>query len=408
MKQLETDVVVAAGLSGLAASVAAAESGARVITLEKASNTGGAANMDMGVEFNSVRPAFRARERTRAYADGEYTWHVVQPEDGSEPGPRAATTMTKRMTEHAQELGVEFMLECPDTGLITNDEGAVVGVTARDKDGEEYEISCSSVIVATGGFGHNAQMIKDAMGFEWGKNLFSFAIPGMDGDGLNMCHAVGAGHTPVTMEMMYQIPDNMNHFYVEGAFRQPCYWCNRMGERFMPEDEIFNTTFVGNAINHLPGKVAYAIFDAKMLRHWKKDGPDIVSHVHPHDLYEGFDEQWERDLADGYEPICQADTLEELAEKEREFMQPLEKGPFYCCKQYIGAYGTLGGVLINHNMEVMTDDYQVIPGLYCVGTDACTIYGDSYNYCIPGNTMGFCLNSGRIAGENAAAKLFEY
>lgn len=408
MKQLETDVVVAAGLSGLAASVAAAESGARVITLEKASNTGGAANMDMGVEFNSVRPAFRARERTRAYADGEYTWHVVQPEDGSEPGPRAATTMTKRMTEHAQELGVEFMLECPDTGLITNDEGAVVGVTARDKDGEEYEISCSSVIVATGGFGHNAQMIKDTMGFEWGKNLFSFAIPGMDGDGLNMCHAVGAGHTPVTMEMMYQIPDNMNHFYVEGAFRQPCYWCNRMGERFMPEDEIFNTTFVGNAINHLPGKVAYAIFDAKMLRHWKKDGPDIVSHVHPHDLYEGFDEQWERDLADGYEPICQADTLEELAEKEREFMQPLEKGPFYCCKQYIGAYGTLGGVLINHNMEVMTDDYQVIPGLYCVGTDACTIYGDSYNYCIPGNTMGFCLNSGRIAGENAAAKLFEY
>ena len=49
MKQLETDVVVvAAGLSGLAASVAAAESGARVITLEKASNTGGAANMGMG------------------------------------------------------------------------------------------------------------------------------------------------------------------------------------------------------------------------------------------------------------------------------------------------------------------------------------------------------------------------
>ena len=181
MKQLETDVVVvAAGLSGLAASVAAAEGGARVITLEKASNTGGAANMgmgpaaagspvqkgsmievtpgelfrrhmfythyqvdarlvrdyyfksgdtiawlqDMGVVFNSVRPAFRARERTRGYSDGEYTWHVVQPEDGSEPGPRAATTMTKRMTERAQELGVEFMLECPATGLVKGEDGA--------------------------------------------------------------------------------------------------------------------------------------------------------------------------------------------------------------------------------------------------------------------------------------------
>lgn len=493
MKQLETDVVVvAAGLSGLAAAVAAAEAGARVIALEKAPITGGAANMgmgpaaagsplqkasmievtpgelfrrhmfythyqvdarlvrdyyfksgdtiawlqDMGVVFNSVRPVFRARERTRAYSDGEYTWHVVQPEDGSEPGPRAATTMTKRMTERAQDLGVEFMFECPGTGLIKGEDGAICGVTAKDKDGEEYQISCKSAIVATGGFGHNAKLIKEKLDFEWGKDLFSFAIPGMDGDGINMCHEVGGGHTPVTMELMYQIPDNMNHFYVEGAFRQPCYWCNRLGERFMPEDEIFNTTFVGNAINHLPSKVAYAIFDSRMLKHWKKDGPDIVSHVHPHDLYDGFEEQWNRDLEAGYPAICQADTLEELAEKagidvegllanvdeynemcdngwddifekEREFMKPLEKGPFYCCKQYCGAYGTLGGVLINHKMEVMTDDYEVIPGLYCVGTDACTIYGDSYNYCIPGNTMGFCLNSGRIAGENAAAALFE-
>ncbi len=497
-EQMEADVVVvAAGLSGLAASVAAAENGAKVITLEKASNTGGAANMgmgpcgagsrlqhesmievtpgelfrrhmfythyqvdprlvrayywksgdtinwleDMGVKFHSVRPAFRARERTRAYADGEYTWHVVQPEDGSEPGPRAATTMTKRMTERAQALGVEFMFETPGKELITNDEGAVVGVKAVDKDGEEVEISSKAVIVATGGFGANAKMIKDLIGFDWGKNLYSFAVPGMDGDGFNMCHKVGAGHTPVTMEMMYQLPDNMNHFYVEGGFRQPCYWCDRNGERFMPEDDIFNTTFVGNAINHLPGKVAFSIFDSKMLKHWKKDGPDIVSHVHPKDLYQGFEEQFDRDEdtyldGDGNHVIAKADTLEELAEKigidpeglvknveeynamcaegwdtlfekEREFMQPLENGPFYACRQYVGAYGTLGGVLINQRMEVMTDEYKTIPGLYCVGTDACTIYGDSYNYSIPGNTMGFCLNSGRIAGENAAALSME-
>ena len=497
-KQLETDVVVvAAGLSGLAAAISAAENGASVIALEKASNTGGAANMgmgpcaagspvqkasmievtpgelfrrhmfythyqvdprlvrayyfksgdtiqwlmDMGVKFNSVRPAFRARERTRAYADGEYTWHVVQPEDGSEPGPRAATTMTKRMTERAQALGVEFMFETPGKELITNDEGAVVGVKAVDKNGEEVDITSKAVIVATGGFGANSKMIKDLIGFDWGKNLYSFAVPGMDGDGFNMCHKVGAGHTPVTMEMMYQLPDNMNHFYVEGGFRQPCYWCDRNGERFMPEDDIFNTTFVGNAINHLPGKVAFSIFDSKMLKHWKKDGPDIVSHVHPKDLYQGFDEQFARDEdtyldGNGNHVIAKADTLEELAEKigidpeglvknveeynamcaegwdslfekEREFMQPLENGPFYACRQYVGAYGTLGGVLINQRMEVMTDEYKTIPGLYCVGTDACTIYGDSYNYSIPGNTMGFCLNSGRIAGENAAALSME-
>ena len=102
-----------------------------------------------------------------------------------------------------------------------------------------------------------------------------------------------------------------------------------------------------------------------------------------------------------------AEGWDTLFEKEREFMQPLENGPFYACRQYVGAYGTLGGVLINQRMEVMTDEYKTIPGLYCVGTDACTIYGDSYNYSIPGNTMGFCLNSGRIAGETAAALSME-
>ncbi|MDO4529989.1 MAG: FAD-binding dehydrogenase, partial [Lachnospiraceae bacterium] len=43
-----------------------------------------------------------------------------------------------------------------------------------------------------------------------------------------------------------------------------------------------------------------------------------------------------------------------------------------------------------------------IPGLYGAGTDVCSIYGDSYVFQLPGNTMGFALNSGRMAGESAA------
>lgn len=185
--------------------------------------------------------------------------------------------------------------------------------------------------------------------------------------------------------------------------------------------------------------MAFSIFDSRLLKKYKKKGPDIVSHVHPHDLYDHFDEQWERDLADGYEPITQAGTLEELAqkagidpeglaaqveeynemceagfdeifEKDRHYMQPIAKAPFYCCRQNVGAYGSLGGVKINHRTQAMTQEAKVIPGLYCVGTDACNIFGDSYPFILAGNTMGFCLNSGRIAGENAAAELdgFEY
>lgn len=493
MKKMEADViVVAAGLSGMAAACAAGEAGAKTLVFEKANTTGGAANMAMGplgvgsriqresmvsitpgeafrkhmffthykvdarlvrdyyfksgdtidwlermgVEFAGVQRAFSAPEATRPYSDGEFTWHVVKPEGGGIPGPRAATAMMKKMTEYAMEQGVEFCLETPVKKLIKED-GAVVGVIAVNARGEEIEARAPSVIIATGGFGANPEMIKEYCGFEYGKTINNFAVPGMVGDGLKMAWEVGAAKTPIIMEIMYQLPDNLNHFYIEGAFRQPCLWVNRNGQRFMPEDQIGNTTFTGNALAAQPGKIGFAIFDARLLKRYKKKGPDIVSHVHPHDLYDHFEEQWERDLAAGYEPICQADTIEELAEKagidveglkaqveeynemceagydevfekERHYMEPIAKAPFYCCRQTVGAYGSLGGIKINHKMEVLDEEAHVIPGLYAVGTDACSIYGDTYPFTLPGNTMGFCVNSGRIAGENAAAKVAEF
>ncbi len=493
MKKIDKDViVVAAGLSGLAASIAAAERGANVVVFEKSNTTGGAANMgmgplgigssiqkqhmvsltpgeafrkhmyfthykvdarmvrdyyfksgdtidwlmEMGVEFAGVQRAFSADEATRPYSDGEFTWHVVKPEGGGMPGPRSASAMTKKMSERAVELGVEFMFETPVYKIIMED-GKAAGVMAKNINGEETEARAKAVIIATGGFGENPEMINELTGYEFGKTIFNFAIPGMRGDGLKMAWEAGAGKTKPSMELMYQLPDNMNHFILDGAFRQPCLWVNRNGQRFMPEDQIGNTTFTGNAITSQPGMVAYSIFDSRLLKKYKKKGPDMISHVHPHDLYDHFDEQWERDLEAGYEPIAQADTIEELAEKagidvaglvaqvehynemceaghdeifekNRNYMQPIEKGPFYCCRQNVGAYGSVGGILINHKTEVMDQDSIVIPGLYAVGTDACNIYGESYPFILSGNTMGFCLNSGRIAGENAASSIEEF
>ncbi|QOX65201.1 FAD-dependent oxidoreductase [Anoxybacterium hadale] len=491
MKKMDADIIiVAAGLSGLAAAVAAAEKGASVIAFEKANTTGGAANMgmgplgigsriqkehmvaltpgeafrkhmyfthyrvdarivreyyfksgdtinwlqDMGVRFAGVQRAFSAPENTRPYSDGEFTWHVVLAEDGT-VGPRCASAMTKALTDRANDLGVQFMMETPVRKILTEG-GEAIGVLAVDKDGEEIECTGGAVIVATGGFGCNPQMIQENTGYEFGKTIYNFAIPGMDGDGLRMAWEAGAGKTQSTMELMYQLPDNMNHFILDGAFRQPCLWVNKLGERFMPEDQIANTTFTGNAITAQPDMVAYSIFDEKLLNHYKKDGGDLYSHVHPHDLYDHFDMQWKRDLEAGYEPICEAESVEELAEKagidpvgladtireynkmceagydeifekDRAYLQPIGNGKLYCCRQNVGAYGSLGGILVNYKMEVMAGNHKVIPGLYAAGTDACNIFGDSYPFILSGNTMGFCLNSGRIAGERAYKFAFE-
>jgi len=65
-------------------------------------------------------------------------------------------------------------------------------------------------------------------------------------------------------------------------------------------------------------------------------------------------------------------------------------------------FGSLGGIKINYKTEALNKAYEVIPGFYAAGVDANSIYADIYVFLLPGNTFGFALNSGRIAGENAA------
>lgn len=492
-KNMRTDVVVvAAGLSGLAAAISAAESGLDVIAIDKAMTTGGAANMgmgplgigtkqqkalafnmspgeafrlhmnfvhwnadarlvhdyyfksastiewleDMGVEFFPPIVAYAVPEKMRAYATAYPTGHCVKPETGGMPGPRAAGAMIKRMTERANELRIQILLETSGKSVIMEN-GCAVGVIAEDKNGDTIEIRAKAVIIATGGFGDNPKMIKEYLGFEWGKDLFSFRIPGMQGDGLHMAWEAGAARSKIMMELMYQCPDNISVFVLDGAFRQPGLWVNKKGERFLNEDVVANSTFTGNAIIRQPGCEAIAILDSKMVRYYRKNGVDLVDHVHGFDLFHHFEEAVEQALASGYEYVYKADTIEELSqmigvdsekfldtvdeynemceekydeqfEKEPAYMYPMEKGPFYALKYYAGAYGTLGGIKINYKTEVQDENDNSIPGLYAVGADACNIFGDCYPFTLGGNTMGFCLNSGRMAGEYAAEYIDRY
>jgi fumarate reductase flavoprotein subunit len=491
VKQESTDVVVvAAGLGGLAAAISAAENGARVIAFEKGSTTGGAANMgmgplgvgsrfqkrwmvsitpgeafrkhmnfthwkadprlvreyyfksgetidwleDMGVEFLAVSKVYPVPEVLRAYASSEETWHIVKPADGrTEFGPRMAATMIAAMTRRARDLGVDIRLTTPVRGLL-KEAGAVVGVVAEDATGEKIEARSRAVILATGGAGDNPEMIKEYTGYEWGKDFFSFRVPGMDGDGLKMAWAVGADKTEIVQEMIFLLPDNLspNNFIIDGSFRQPCLWVNSRGERFMNEDAIANLTFGGNAVAAQPGRFAFSMFDSLLLKKYRKKGPDIASHVYPADCFDHLDEAIQNALAQGYQHVFKADSIEELAgqmgiaadalaqtveeynvlcgkgwdelfEKNHEYLQPISKPPYYACRYFPAAYGTLGGLRINYKAEVLDADRNPIPGLYAAGVDACTIYGDSYPFILPGNTMGFTLNTGRIAGENGAA-----
>ena len=477
MSELIGDVIViAAGPAGLCAAVAAAQAGSRVLVFEKGSTTGGAANMGMGplgVESRLQRlkqhgptrdEAFRAfmdythwrvdAQLVRAYIDkaatsidwleglgvqfiepaayfpgGNFTWHIVDGGTG-QPGPGVAGAMVRILTEKAKELGAKILLRTAVRQILKEKDG-VVGVLAEDSSGEPIEARARAVIVCTGGFGNNPEMIKKYTGYEWGKDLASFRIPGVDGDGVRMAWEVGAAPTEMTMEMIYMMPGEFDPALGE-VFRQPHLMVNFLGERFINEEIMPNTTFTGNAISRQKDRTAFLIFDDAIKRHMETVGFDQVSVVFPFMKAVNFDKLLQGHLEKGFKEIFVADSLPELAaktgidgeglqktvgeyngfcekghddvfNKSHRLLRPIETPKFYAGRFLPGAYGSVGGIKINQRTEVLDKRWKVIPGLFAAGTDACSIYGDSYVFILPGNTMGFAINSGRIAGENAAA-----
>ena len=476
MKTMQSDVIiVAGGPAGLATAITVGENGLSSILFEKANTTGGAANMGMGplgintkiqklsfkditveeaydnhmkythyrVDGDLVQTYFAKSADTiewledmgvefagafKDFTESAATWHIVKPENGV-IGPRAAGPMVRIMTERAKELGTEIYLETPVKSLIMED-GKCVGVRAVDKDGEEIEARAKAVVVATGGFGTNAEMLKEEFGLKLWEDFHPFNVPGTAGEGLKMMWEVGAQKFGANIEMIFQMKDNLNHFFLDACFRQPAMLVNQKGVRFLDEGQMGNTTFTGNAINLQPGRCAYCVMDRNLIKYYAKNGPDIFDIVHPAESFQMFEEGVKHAKETGYDGYFEADTIEELAEKmgidpetlantleeyndmcdvnkddqfhkNPTYLRPItgRKGGFVAVRFFVSAYGTIGGVRTNKYGEVMDANQNPIPGLYSAGSDCNTIYGDSYNFTLPGNTMGFAVNSGRMAGE---------
>lgn len=476
MANYETQVVViAGGPSGLSAAVQAAEDGAEVIVLEKSAAVGGAANMGMGplgigtkyqkqsmiditvekafnmfmeythynVDARLVKRYFDQSAETiewledmgvefegafKYFPKSEATWHIVKTDQGI--GPRAASFMNKALYARAQELGVKVLLETPAKKIIMED-GAVAGVLATDKDGNEVEVKCSAAIICTGGAGCNPKFILEETGYKSGEDMHNFAIPGIMGDGLKMAWEAGADHLPVRIEQAAAIEgvDDLPGS-VGNIMSQPNLLVNLQGKRVMNEDQMQNTTFLSNVCSHQKDRVCVSIIDSSIAKYYMKSGVDNVSLVRANPDVSDFIDAVKMAQENGNEGLFIADSIEELAElagidvdnlvdtveeyndfcdevdeeffKDKRYLRPLTKAPYYAAKVRPGGYGTVGGIRINENCEACGSDFGAVPGLYAAGADACNLYDDSYMFLLPGNSMGWAVNSGRIAGMSAA------
>lgn len=349
------------------------------------------------------------------------------------------------MENHLNNLGVELRTNTTATKLLTNDLGEVTGLLATKADGSILTINASSVIVATGGYSGNEEMVKEALGNAYGTVE---VMPGRDGSGIQMCYEVGAAEDGTNVLLNHGLSTGVRDEKYNGAIEEillntPILWVNKLGQRFMPEDLINDTVLYSSAVLAQGGST-YTIIDQATLEQFTKE---IPLEIHYWDRNGIVDENGNKtyyhapldldtfnsdlDILVEAGMAYKAETIEELAKfigcdvstlsntittyngyvknksDEQFFKDPknllytIENGPYYCVKGVNQSLGSVGGVDINSNIEAISTEGKVIPGLYVPGANAGGISDGAYVN-VEGAALGFALTSGRLAGSNAA------
>jgi fumarate reductase flavoprotein subunit len=223
----------------------------------------------------------------------------------------------------------------------------------------------------------------------------------------------------------------------ELAWEPYTIWLNRDGRRFI--DEAYNLAFFafGNALALQPDGLSFTFFDDKTRQMMEEQGLVRSGIFGAHTLHgfappaiplpglerelrkkgdKGFlkiSDSW-NDIANwmGANPMVLKATIDEynaacdhghdtLFAKDQKYLLPVRSTPYYAIKAHGSICDAIGGVKINENMEVLDTKDNPIPGLYAAGSTTGCWESESYCYRLTGHLVGFALNSGRIAGENA-------
>ena len=362
----------------------------------------------------------------------------------------AGTYLIRKMMQVCEKLGVEVRTEHEAVRLLSGESGAVTGVIAKNPGGE-VEVHAKAVILATGGFSGNDEKLKkrEPNFFDGGIPVHRFSPVTCSGDGMDLAEQVGGWVNMDKTKLNKFGP--VHHPYTASGCGMAGFGAAMVDFRGnlqeMPMGPMGDTSFLDNIPEHaiwyiVPGDVV-----EKNLR-------DSVEHPREGNrdmTYEDYRAEIDFELRSKGPAYC-ADTLEGLAEKlsmdsavlvgsiadYNESLKkpkapmmpfqvkegeagnpsfeddgpglpppppatPIEHGPFYAFLGQRFAEGAFGGVMTNEDIEVIRPDGSVIPGLYAVGDAASTWY--TRGVLGPLTELTWAVNSGFIAGENAAAKI---
>lgn len=378
----------------------------------------------VGVEFQG----------TGTMCDNEYnTWHQYKYEEGQISGRTYVDNLTKAVTE----AGATLVLGSEGVNIIQAADGTVTGIIAKEEDKYIQYNAAKGVILATGGYSDNPDMIR-----EFGKNpdrIDPMGAGGRNGFGINAARQAGGTMAPSPGCLVFYggcIPGVMygTHLYCASAF-QPYFWINGNCDRFVNEYYAErNFCFSGNA-QSMQDRVISIVTQAQMDNMYENGGTfGCGEYIHAGEpltqLWEQFQAQKDKgsphvhgpmetldDVAaelgldvdklkasiEKYNGYC-ANGVDEEFGKDAQYLFPLESGPYYAFELYAGIFTTVGGMKITPDAQVLDANAQPIPHLYAIGCDAGGIYGDSYDVSIcEGSCQGFAVFSGKAAAEHIAA-----
>ncbi len=332
-----------------------------------------------------------------SFSGGATNKRIHAPEDGSGVGAYLVTAFRRTL----DELGVEVLYETRATELIMED-GAVTGVIAEGKT-VDYTIRASAVILATGGFGNNEDMIVQYRPDL--KGTVTTSAPGITGDGIVMAQAVGADLVDIEQIQLHPTVEQSTSMLITESVRgDGAILVNQEGKRFT--NELLTRDVVSAAELAQPGSYAYIIFDQhlrdglKAIEKYVSTGITVQA-----DTIEGLAELIDVDPATLAETLNNwnqyvADQKDPDFGRESGMDADLSQAPYYAIKIAPGIHHTMGGVKINTATQVIDTNGNPIPGLYAAGEVTGGVHGGNR---IGGNAVADIVVFGKIAAESAVA-----
>ncbi|MGI6037408.1 MAG: flavocytochrome c [Limnochordia bacterium] len=317
-----------------------------------------------------------------------------RPTGGAPVGSHLVQVLHKAVVDR----GIEIRLQTKAVELLTDD-GVVIGVQVQGPDGSSYPVYGQAVVMATGGFGGNAELFA-----KYDPELEGFGTtnhPGATGQGLMMVEA--AGGQLIQMEQIQTHPTvhPATSFMITEAVRgNGAILVNRDGRRFV--DEISTRDVVSAAVLEQEGGTAYLVFDETVRKSLLAIEQYISMGI---TISANSVEALARELA------IPADALQAtiatynkyVAEgKDLDFGRPdlpraLSQADYYAIEIGPAVHHTMGGVAINTKAQVLGADGP-IPGLYAAGEVVGGVHGGNR---LGGNALADIVVFGRIAGRQA-------